>query len=76
MDKFSIQSVISGLDSVGYIATPDIAYAICGTIFDRIPLLIEGDPGCGKTFLAKAVAKMMGMKLIRVQMYDGITYAC
>lgn len=74
MDKFSIPSVISELDSVGYIATPDIAYAICGTIFDRIPLLIEGDPGCGKTFLAKAVAKMMGMKLIRVQMYDGITY--
>lgn len=74
MEKLSISDIISGLDSVGYIATPDIAYAVSGTIGERTPLLIEGDPGCGKTFLAKAVAKMLGRKLIRVQMYDGITY--
>ena len=71
--KLSIREIISKLNDVDYIASPDIAYAASGTINERIPLLIEGQPGQGKTQLAKAVAKMLGLELIRVQMYDGIT---
>lgn len=71
--KLSIREIISKLNDVDYIASHDIAYAASGTINERIPLLIEGQPGQGKTQLAKAVAKMLGLELIRVQMYDGIT---
>lgn len=36
-------------------------------------MLIEGAPGAGKTFLAKAIASMLNLPLIRVQFYEGIS---
>jgi MoxR-like ATPase len=39
------------------------------------PLLIEGPPGCGKTEIAKTVAKSFGLELIRLQCYEGLDYS-
>ena len=36
------------------------------------PLLLEGEPGCGKTELAKALAAAMGSELIRLQCFEGL----
>jgi len=36
------------------------------------PLLVEGEPGVGKTELAKALAAATGAPLIRLQCYEGI----
>jgi len=36
------------------------------------PLLLEGEPGGGKTELAKALARLSGGELLRLQCYDGI----
>ncbi len=36
------------------------------------PLLIEGEPGCGKTELAKALAAATGGELIRLQCFEGL----
>lgn len=69
----TINEIKEKLEKTGYIANEDILYAISGTLNEKTPLLIEGDPGCGKTYLAKAVAEMLNTKLIRVQFYDGIT---
>jgi MoxR-like ATPase len=38
----------------------------------RRPLLVEGEPGVGKTELAKALAGAMGVPLLRLQCYEGI----
>lgn len=73
MQKLTITQITEKLEQAGYIASPDIAYAVSGTINNRIPLLVEGEPGNGKTYLAKVLAKITNAELIRVQMYDGIT---
>lgn len=70
----TLSEIKENLRKVNYIANDQIACAVSGTINRHHPLLIEGDPGTGKTFLAKAVAQMLGAELIRVQIYEGMTY--
>ena len=36
------------------------------------PLLLEGNPGVGKTMLAKTLADLLGTNLIRLQCYEGL----
>ncbi|RSM58537.1 oxidoreductase [Actinoplanes sp. ATCC 53533] len=36
------------------------------------PLLLEGEPGVGKTAAAKALARVLGTSLIRLQCYEGL----
>ena len=38
----------------------------------RRPLLLEGEPGVGKTEVAKTLARVLGIDLIRLQCYEGI----
>src|SRR5579864_6147890 len=40
-----------------------------------LPVLVEGPAGTGKTELAKSVALMSGMRLIRLQCYEGLDEA-
>jgi MoxR-like ATPase len=51
----------NGLATVGYLALA----------LNR-PLLLEGEPGTGKTALAEAIAEALGLPLIRLQCYEGI----
>lgn len=46
-----------------YQATPELAEAINVALYLRRPLLVEGDPGCGKTRLAYAAAYELGYPL-------------
>ena len=39
------------------------------------PILVEGPAGVGKTELAKAIAGWRGLKLIRLQCYEGFDEA-
>lgn len=60
------------LGSTGYLC--DDALATVGFLaaeLDR-PLLLEGEPGTGKTALAEALAESRGVPLIRLQCYEGI----
>ena len=48
----------------GYIASDDLAMAVNAAMTLERPLLVKGEPGTGKTELARQVAESMGMELI------------
>ncbi len=68
----SIDEVIHALASVGYQAQRKLATAVFLSLRLQRPLLLEGEPGVGKTELAKALALLLQRPLIRLQCYDGM----
>ncbi len=68
----STDDVIRALSSVGYESDRRLATAVFLSTRLQRPLLMEGEPGVGKTELAKALAKVLGRPLIRLQCYDGL----
>lgn len=68
-----ISEINDGLRKSGYIPNTKINIATSGAM-SGMPLLIEGAPGVGKSSLATATAKMLGLPLIRVQFFEGLTY--
>ena len=68
-----VENLIQNLASAQYFANEEIAYALMGAIELASPLLVEGDPGVGKSSLAVATAKALNIPLIRLQCYEGIT---
>jgi len=53
--------------------TLDVALSLANQL--GRPLLLEGDAGVGKTFVAQALARSMRRKLIRLQCYEGLDAA-
>jgi MoxR-like ATPase len=64
--------VTTALGGTGYLADDALAtVTFLATRLDR-PLLLEGEPGTGKTALAEALSESLGLRLIRLQCYEGI----
>lgn len=72
LDSLDIETLIKKLEEELYVADREIATALFLAIRMRKPLLIEGEPGCGKTEIAKVLAKVLGTELIRLQCYEGL----
>jgi MoxR-like ATPase len=68
----AIDNVMASLQSVGYFPDRSLATAVHLAMRLGRPLLLEGDPGVGKTELAKALALITSRQLIRLQCYDGL----
>ncbi len=68
----SVDAVEQGLAEVGYIASRQIATAVFLAQRIEKPILVEGPAGVGKTELAKAIAAWRGLRLIRMQCYEGL----
>ena len=68
----SAADLADALGGTGYLA--DEALATVAWLALRLgrPLLMEGEPGTGKTALAEALAQSMDLPLIRLQCYEGI----
>jgi MoxR-like ATPase len=68
----SIDALQAALRSRTYIADRGLATAIFLALKLQRPLLLEGEPGVGKTEVAKVVADLFATELIRLQCYEGL----
>lgn len=68
----SPRAVVQSLRAERYIADEALATAIYLALQLSVPLLLEGEPGVGKTEVAKALAAATGRRLLRLQCYEGI----
>src|SRR6266567_6745208 len=68
----TIEDVQRAMFAQRYIADRSLATAIFLALKRRKPLLLEGEPGVGKTEVAKVLSAMLNTNLLRLQCYEGI----
>jgi MoxR-like ATPase len=64
--------VRAAFDSEDYVAGDDIVTTVLLALKLGKPLLVEGEPGAGKTELAKVLAAGFETDLVRLQCYEGL----
>ncbi len=70
-----VSALRGGLAEFGYLADDGLATALFLAVRMGQPLLLEGEPGVGKTEAAKALASTLDTSLLRLQCYEGLTAA-
>ena len=66
------EALHNALRAAQYIADDDLSTATYLALALAKPFLLEGAPGVGKTEAAKAIAAVLGRRVIRLQCYEGI----
>lgn len=76
MTAFSdVADVVRRFDAHDHLIDEGTATAFFLAVSMGRPLLLEGEPGVGKTSAAKTLAAILGSPLIRLQCYEGLTAA-
>src|SRR3954449_12093944 len=68
----SADAVAARLGDTGYLCDEALATVTFLALRMQRPLLLEGEPGTGKTALAEAIAQALDLPLVRLQCYEGI----
>jgi MoxR-like ATPase len=68
----TLEGLSEALQAAGDHAPRRLVTAVFLALRLERPLLLEGEPGVGKTELAKALAVALGRPLLRLQCYDGM----
>ncbi|RDI94664.1 MoxR family ATPase [Meiothermus sp. QL-1] len=68
----SVEETQKALEAHQYIADKGLAVAVFLALRLERPLLLEGEPGVGKTEIVKVLARVLGTRLIRLQCYEGL----
>ncbi|EAU47447.1 AAA family ATPase [Salipiger bermudensis] len=71
----TIDDVQKLLSEAGYVCGRPLATVVFLSLKLGRPLFLEGEAGVGKTEIAKALALMLGRRLIRLQCYEGLDAA-
>ena len=75
-DRFpDVTALAKALDKTGYMAGDQLAAALFLAVRMGQPILLEGEPGVGKTQAAKSMAEALDTMLVRLQCYEGISAA-
>ncbi len=69
----SVEDVVARFDAHDYLLDTGTASAIYLAVTLGRPLLLEGEPGVGKTTAAKTLAAVLETELVRLQCYEGLT---
>jgi MoxR-like ATPase len=75
MNPASIAETTALLATQGYLADRQLATTVHLALAMQRPLFLEGEPGTGKTEVAKVLAAGLNRRLVRLQCYDGLDLA-
>ena len=73
MSLTSADDVRGRFDAHDYLADEGTSTAVFLALQLGLPLLLEGEPGVGKTAAAKVLAQVLDVPLIRLQCYEGLS---
>jgi MoxR-like ATPase len=68
----SVDDLQEALTNRQYVASRELAVSTFLSLKLNRPLFLEGEPGVGKTEVAKVLAAVLGTELIRLQCYEGL----
>jgi len=66
------RELIPKIDKLGYVIEEELATTLYLMLRLEKPLLLEGNPGVGKTQIAYILSELLGFELIRLQCYEGL----
>ena len=70
--NYNPHQLIDRIDELGYVIEEELATVLYLMMQLEKPLLLEGNPGVGKTKVAYILSDLLGYELIRLQCYEGL----